>query len=359
MVWKERGKQGMGQDDGMIIKINYSQKSGGWREDQGAGARMVEDERKQAGPVAVPETYYVNDGMRDIGSTPSQIVLLRQLDPLATEHDIITALGSIPSRVGDDIRLRSALKRVLLVKDRASRSSWGFAFVQLQDVKLATELLGQVMNPRIFPQGFRVRGTVATVSFSHENSFVPIYAKSDWSFRGEGGQQLAYWDDKAFVAAWVPPASTPGTRAGTPVSAPSPVKKAGLAASAAAAETGTGDADADADMDAFFSSLEAEMPEIAGAAEAAVGAGAGEGEVAAVAVAAAAAPSASVVSAPVVAPTALKPIVIKSLVGAGSEERIKAMTTAPAQAVKATIKAPEPIAVLGRLQARRGFQLGQ
>lgn len=333
----------MGQDDGMIIKINYSQKSGGWREDQGAGARMVEDERK-AEPMAAPEAYYVNDGTRDVGSAPSQIVLLRQLDPLVTEHDIVFALGAIPSRVGDDIRLRSGIKRVLLVKDRASRSSWGFAFVQLQDVKLATELLGQVMNPRIFPQGFRVRGTVATVSFSHENSFVPIYAKSDWSFRGEGGQQLAYWDDKAFVVAWVPPASTPGTRAGTPVAAPSPTKKAGAVVMGAAIQPSGVDGDADADMDAFFSSLEAEMPEIAQEGEVVAAAGGG-----AVVVAAAAEPSSSlsVLSAPVVVPAVPKPIVIKSLVGTGSEERIKAMASAPVQAAKVAIKALEPVAILG------------
>jgi len=338
VVWKERGKQGMGQDDGMIIKINYSQKSGGWREDQGAGARMVEDERK-AEASAAPESYYVNDGTRDIGSTPSQIILMRQLDPLATEHDIITALGSIPSRVGDDIRLRSAVKRVLVVKDRASRSSWGFAFVQLQDVKLATELLGQVMNPRVFPQGFKIRGAIGTVSFSHENSFVPIYAKSDWSFRGEGGQQLAYWDDKAFVAVWVPPASTPGTRAGTPVASTSPAQKGGPGPGAVTFKSGSadvdGDGDADADMDAFFSSLDAEIPELVEE-----GGVPGPGERSAAA-------GPTILSVPVAGPSAPKPIVIKSLAGTGTEERIKAMATAPELAVKTAIKAVEPIAVLG------------
>jgi hypothetical protein len=43
--WRERG-QG---PSGVSIKINYSQKTGGWREDQGAGARMTEEQRKAAG----------------------------------------------------------------------------------------------------------------------------------------------------------------------------------------------------------------------------------------------------------------------------------------------------------------------
>lgn len=45
--WKER--VGVSPEDGMQIKINYSQKTGGWREDQGASARMTEDQRKAAG----------------------------------------------------------------------------------------------------------------------------------------------------------------------------------------------------------------------------------------------------------------------------------------------------------------------
>lgn len=45
--WKERG--GPGVHDGLRIKINYSQKSGGWREDQGATARLTEDQRRVTG----------------------------------------------------------------------------------------------------------------------------------------------------------------------------------------------------------------------------------------------------------------------------------------------------------------------
>lgn len=48
--WKDR--HAAGPDDGMRIKINYSQKTGGWREDQGATARLTDDQRKAAGELS-------------------------------------------------------------------------------------------------------------------------------------------------------------------------------------------------------------------------------------------------------------------------------------------------------------------
>lgn len=54
--WRDRGRPG--PDDGIKIKINYSQKTGGWREDQGAGARMTEDQRKAAGKLGEREDAF-------------------------------------------------------------------------------------------------------------------------------------------------------------------------------------------------------------------------------------------------------------------------------------------------------------
>lgn len=158
--WKER--VGMGPDDGLKIKINYSQKTGGWREDQGAGARLTEDQRKAAGTSllersqsedmlclipsfpteasAAPQSFYVNDGTRDVGTSPTQILLLRGLDPLSDEEEIVQALGAIPSRAGTEIK-QGGVKKVMITKDRASRSSWGYAFVQFSDVRVRCEAL--------------------------------------------------------------------------------------------------------------------------------------------------------------------------------------------------------------------------
>ncbi|GAA6048600.1 hypothetical protein JCM3770_002049 [Rhodotorula araucariae] len=197
--WRE--PSGPAQYDGMRVKVNYSQKSGGWREDQGATARLTDDQRKAEG---APQGFYVNDGTRDIGATPSNILLLRGLDPLTSEEEIAGALARVGGRANQAIA-RGGIKRVMVAKDRASRSSWGFAFVQFDDIRLATDVLAAVFNPQFHPAGFRIRNAVVAASFSHENSFIPVYATSTWSFRSDGGAQLAYWDDKGFVTPWIPP----------------------------------------------------------------------------------------------------------------------------------------------------------
>jgi RNA-binding protein 5/10 len=157
VTWKERG--GPSMDDGLKIKINYSQKTGGWRDDQGATARMVEYHRKATGTSkgwnasakqrlmgSVAEAAVVpmmpiamNDGTRDIGSSPTQILLLRNLDPLTSEEEIVHALTSLPGRAGNEIRENGmgGVKKIFLVKDRGTRQSWGFAFVQFADVRVS------------------------------------------------------------------------------------------------------------------------------------------------------------------------------------------------------------------------------
>lgn len=80
--------------------------------------------------------FYVNDGTRDVGSTPTQILLLRGLDPLTSEEDIVAVLGNMSGRAGIEVREGRGVKKVFITKDRASRSSWGYAFVQFADVRV-------------------------------------------------------------------------------------------------------------------------------------------------------------------------------------------------------------------------------
>ncbi|GAA5913667.1 uncharacterized protein JCM6883_004044 [Sporobolomyces salmoneus] len=202
--WKERGVPG--EHDGSRIKINYSQKSGGWREDQGATARLTDDQRRTT-EGGTSQGFHFNDGTRDVGSTPSQILLLRGLDTLTNEEEIVAALARVGGRASGAVS-RGGVKKIYIVRDRGSKQSWGFAFVQFSDVKLATDVLASAFNAALHPSGFRIRNRILALSFKHENSFIPIYAKSDWSFKGEGGQQLAYWDDKGYVQPWLAPAPT-------------------------------------------------------------------------------------------------------------------------------------------------------
>ena len=84
---------------------------------------------------ATPQGFYVNDGTRDVGSTPTQILLLRGLDALTNEEEIVTALSRVGGRASGAVS-RGGVKKVFITKDRASRQSWGFAFVQFSDVKV-------------------------------------------------------------------------------------------------------------------------------------------------------------------------------------------------------------------------------
>jgi hypothetical protein len=106
---------------------------------------------------------------------------------------------------------------------------------------LATLLLASAFNPHLFPTGFRIRSSIIAFSFSHENSFVPMYARSEWSFKGDGGMMLSYWDDKAYVKDWMPS----GTAA-SKVIVEKKVEK-------------VQEKDSEADMEAFFDEIEKEV----------------------------------------------------------------------------------------------------
>jgi len=68
-----------------------------------------------------------NDGTGDVGDTPSQFLLVRNLDTMAQEEEIARGMA----------RLDSEPKRVLLIRDRKTKISWGFAFIEYQDVSVA------------------------------------------------------------------------------------------------------------------------------------------------------------------------------------------------------------------------------
>lgn len=68
--------------------------------------------------------FQMNEGTRDIGEIPIDLLLIRGLDSLSTEESLYKLLCSHTD----------AVKEVRLVKDRLSHLSWGFAFVEYTDV---------------------------------------------------------------------------------------------------------------------------------------------------------------------------------------------------------------------------------
>jgi len=70
------------------------------------------------------KTWVYNDGSGDVGDSESQFLLLRGLDAMLQEENIATGL----------VNLGVEPKRVLLIRDRKTKVSWGFAFIEYQDV---------------------------------------------------------------------------------------------------------------------------------------------------------------------------------------------------------------------------------
>jgi hypothetical protein len=74
------------------------------------------------------KAWVYNDGTGDIGDTPSQFLLVRNLDTLLQEETIANGLT----------KLEAEPKRVLLIRDRKTNVSWGFAFIEYQDVSVCS-----------------------------------------------------------------------------------------------------------------------------------------------------------------------------------------------------------------------------
>ena len=62
-----------------------------------------------------------------MGDSPTQFLLARNLDTMLQEEVIAKGLA----------KLESIPKRVLLIRDRKTNVSWGFAFIEYQDVSVS------------------------------------------------------------------------------------------------------------------------------------------------------------------------------------------------------------------------------
>ena len=104
-----------GQHSGRRVKIDYSQSA-----NPNTGGR--------SGRLA-----NANDGTRDIGNSPAAILLFRGLDPLSGPQAIELAMrtSSGPHKEG-----AKGMKRIILIKDKTTLASWGFAFVEFVDVQV-------------------------------------------------------------------------------------------------------------------------------------------------------------------------------------------------------------------------------
>ncbi len=142
-----------GQHSGRRVKIDYSQSAN--PNTGGRSGRMAN----------------ANDGTRDIGNSPAPILLFRGLDPLSGPQAIELAMktSSGPHKEG-----AKGMKRIILIKDKTTLASWGFAFVEFVDVQVLSLLLLVYLTPfdaSIFPSFFT--GCFRRFSGNHVSSNSP------------------------------------------------------------------------------------------------------------------------------------------------------------------------------------------
>ncbi|KAF8964646.1 hypothetical protein BDZ97DRAFT_1814865 [Flammula alnicola] len=148
----------------------------------------------------------MNDGTRDIGNAQSPILLFRGLDPLSGPQAIYQAMlsSSGPGKEG-----AKGMRRIILIKDKVTMASFGFAFVEFVDVQSASTVLAATMSPALHPSGFRISDRPVAASFAHPYSFQPVTdflsrdeacLTSTMSLGGVEGTWVRYWDESSTVA---------------------------------------------------------------------------------------------------------------------------------------------------------------
>ncbi|KAJ7135003.1 hypothetical protein C8R43DRAFT_626309 [Mycena crocata] len=173
--------------NGRRVKIDYSQ-----------SATPHEKGRMNRGNL--------NDGTRDIGNSQAAVLLFRGLDPLSGPQAIHQAMLSSSGAGKEGAK---GMKRIILIKDKVTMASFGFAFVEFVDAPSASAVLAATMSPQIHPSGFRISDRPVAASFAHPYSFQPIAdlmirdeacIPSSLSLGGEEGTLVRYWDEGSTIA---------------------------------------------------------------------------------------------------------------------------------------------------------------
>lgn len=117
------------------------------------------------------------------------------------------------------------MKRIVLIKDKLTMASWGFAFVEFIDVRVglswggnmtdaycfyaqsASAVLAATMSSSLHPNGFRISDKPVAASFAHPYSFQPLQdgvpddscLPSSLSLGGIEDAWVKYWDENSTV----------------------------------------------------------------------------------------------------------------------------------------------------------------
>ncbi|KAK9480782.1 hypothetical protein V1514DRAFT_324444 [Lipomyces japonicus] len=132
----------------------------------------------------------VKNGDGDASENPSQFLLLRGLDIDLTETDIAEKIKE----------LDQPFRRVILIRDRVGKSSWGFAFVEYASTAACSNVLKNLTE-----HGLEIHGKSLTPSFIHPGVFMPVYMPLDddesYAFlAANGSTKLKYWDETGYAS---------------------------------------------------------------------------------------------------------------------------------------------------------------
>ncbi|KAK6331031.1 hypothetical protein TWF718_003222 [Orbilia javanica] len=152
--------------------------------------------------------HFSNDGSKDAGETQSQFLLIRDLEPNVTEELLLKGAQKLST---DD----SAIKRILLVRDRRTNESWRFGFAEFSNVDEAKRAFEKYTA---MDGGFTIKSRPVTVSYIHPGVFVPMIqpkpSSEKWTFEPlgglGGGVKLAYWDEEGYCKAHLAECAIPG-----------------------------------------------------------------------------------------------------------------------------------------------------
>ncbi|KAK6502168.1 hypothetical protein TWF506_002762 [Arthrobotrys conoides] len=140
--------------------------------------------------------HFSNDGSKDAGETPSQFLLIRDLEPNVTEELLLKGAQKLSAD-------ESAIKRILLVRDRRTNESWRFGFAEFSNVDEAKKAFERYT---VMDGGFTIKSRPVTASYIHPGVFVPMIqpkpSSEKWTFEPLGGMgggvKLAYWDEEGY-----------------------------------------------------------------------------------------------------------------------------------------------------------------
>ncbi|KAL1929084.1 hypothetical protein VTP01DRAFT_2143 [Rhizomucor pusillus] len=134
------------------------------------------------------ESIEINDGSADVSSVATPMLLLRNLDNLSSEESIYKAVEHC-----------DGVRRILLIKDKLTKMSCSFAFVEFDSRDLAAYAF------QIVGRTLKVDNTTVDVSYANPGAFLPVYGASEWAVSADTPEGfVVYRDDQAFASEFSP-----------------------------------------------------------------------------------------------------------------------------------------------------------